>query len=171
MTVAALITSIASAVATAVLGLAALRYTRQNNLYSAQRQIGDLANTLAQLRSEHPEVMSVATDWTDSSAAVLYGRARSKESAEIVRYYSYVDVGLEFCNASLAARHARHISKQAYEWHYGRLVRLFIAENWPFIAASLGGPYLSQYVKDEVLNAGHDWAAEHRRVANLDRAD
>ena len=77
MTVAALITSIASAVATAVLGLAALRYTRQNNLYSAQRQIGDLANTLAQLRSEHPEVMSVATDWTDISAAVLYGRARS----------------------------------------------------------------------------------------------
>jgi hypothetical protein len=86
-----------------------------------------------------------------------------------VRYYSYLDLGLEFCNTALAAHSQGWIAGDVFEDHYRPLVRhpLF-AENQPFVSFALPGPYLSSYVRDKWSAAegeGRDWAEKHRLLA------
>jgi hypothetical protein len=50
------------------------------------------------------------------------------------------------------------------------LVRLFVAENWPFIRHALGNPYLSAFLRREIQAreaAGFDWQAAHRDITSL----
>lgn len=168
MEIVSLIGGLLGAAATVVLGIVAFGLSRRASRYSAQRAIGDLANTMAHMRSDHPEIMAIGRHWKASDMAILYGRRASPEASAIVRYYSYVDVGLEFCNTALAARDEGHIPAHVFDRHYRRLIRLFFAENWPYISQTRASQYVSQYVKDELAvaeNEGLTWATLHEELA------
>jgi hypothetical protein len=161
----AVMASVVSAISTAVIGFLAFRLSRNSNRTSAERAIGDLANSLAQLRVDRPEILSMARTWDKAHWKRLY--ATGPESEMVVRYYSYVEVGLEFCNTTLRAKAGRQISEQAFADHYQSLVRYFLAENWPIIGQMVDGPYLSAFVRREISDAtavGWDWAAHHHRL-------
>lgn len=165
MDVLSLVASLISAFATGVLGFLAFRLTRTANRNVAERAIGDLANTMARLRVEHPEAIALTRRWGAKDFAELYEQGAKAQLR--MRYYSYVDVGLEFCNTTLRARNAGQISSEAFDGHYGRLTRYFLTENWPIIEMMRHGPYLSRYVREEIDRAwkeGWDWAAEHERL-------
>lgn len=165
MEAASLVASLISAMATAVLGFLAFRLTRSSNRNAAGRAIGDLANSLARLRVEYPEAIAVARRWQPEDWERLY--ADRENSRLLLRYYSYVEVGLEFCNTTLRARDARQIRGEAFRGHYGRLTRYFLTENCPIVEQMLQAPYLSTYIRDEVARGraeGWDWAAEHERL-------
>ena len=168
MQIAVLVAAFIGAVSTAVIGYTAFRLSRKAQLYAAQRAIGDLANATARFRAEHPEIMRCASRWTRADFAVLYGRADAPDADTIVRYYSYVDMGLEFCNTALAARERGVVPSDVFERHYRPLVRLFLAENYPYVSTALSGPYLSSYVRGEMEKAtegGWDWDVQHREIA------
>ncbi len=157
--------SLISALATAVLGLLAFRLTRNSNRNAAERAIVDLANSLARLRVEYPEAIALARRWQPENWERLYGDGQ--DSRLLLRYYSYVEVGLEFCNTTLRARDAGQISDEAFSGHYGRLSRYFLTENWPIINQMLQAPYISNDIQEEIRRAkgeGWDWAAEHEEL-------
>lgn len=165
MEVISLIASLISAGATATLGMLAFRLTRNSNRNAAERAIGDLANSLARLRVDYPEAIALAQYWQPEDWERLYGDG--EDSHLILRYYSYVEVGLEFCNTTLRAHRARQISDEAFSGHYGRLTRYFLTENWPIIDQMRQAPYLSTHIHEEIARAkteGWDWAAEHGRL-------
>ena len=101
MEIVSLVGGLLGAISTIVLGIVAFGLSRRASRYSAQRAIGDLANTMAHMRSDHPEIMATGRHWKTSDMAILYGRRETANTSAIVRYYSYVDVGLEFCNTAL----------------------------------------------------------------------
>lgn len=157
--------SLISALATAVLGLLAFLLTRNSNRHAAERAIGDLANSLARLRVEYPEALALARRWQAADWERLYGDGEN--SRVLLRYYSYVEVGLEFCNTTLRARDAGQISDEAFRGHYGRLSRYFLTENWPIISQMLQAPYISTDIREEIRRAkgeGWDWAAQHEEL-------
>ena len=157
-----LVASLISALATAVLGFLAFRLTRSSNRNAAERAIGDLANSLAQLRVEYPEAIALARRWQPEDWERLYGDG--EDSRLLLRYYSYVE---EFCNTTLRARDARQISGEAFGGHYVRLTRYFLTENWPIMDQMLQAPYVSTYIREEIVRArgeGWDWPAEHERL-------
>ena len=98
---------------------------------------------------------------------ILYGRRADPDADTVIRYYTYVDMGLEFCNTALSAFAEGHVSRRVYEGHYRPLVRLFLTENYPQVRSALPGPYLSTFVRDELRAArdeGWDWALQHQRL-------
>jgi len=165
MEVVSLAPSLISALATAVLGVLAFRRTRNSNRNAAERAIGDLANSLARLRVEYPDAIRFARRWRSEDWERLY--SDGEDSHLLLRYYSYVEVGLEFCNATLRARAAGQIREEAFRGHYGRLTRYFLTENWPIIHQMLQAPYISTYIREEISRAtgeGWDWEAEHKEL-------
>lgn len=113
--------------------------------------------------------MRCGAQWSPGSFTVAYGRADSADAATVVRYVAYVDIGMEFCNTTLAASRSRSISAEVFERHYRPLIRLFLAENYPFLLAALDGPYLPTYVRDELAAAvaeGWDWPERHARLGS-----
>lgn len=84
------------------------------------------------------------------------------------RYYSYSELGLEFCNTTLAAADSGRLREDVFESHYRPLVRHFLAENYLFVSFALRGPYLSKYVREELSIAerdGWDWLEKHQLLA------
>jgi hypothetical protein len=159
-----------AALVTAGLGVVAFRLSRAGSRYAARRAIGDLANSLATFRAEYPEVMSVARNWTPASWERLFAAPATDESKGLARYYSFVEIGLEFCNTTLGAYAEGHLPRDAFERHYRPLVRLFVTENWPMISDLLTKPYLSDYLRDEVDAGGAGgwaWATEHRKMLGM----
>jgi hypothetical protein len=91
------------------------------------------------------------------------------EQALLVRYEAYVDIGLEFCNATLGAQARRILHTSDFEQQYRRLIHLFLAENWPFVRHALEGPYLSGFVRNEIaagLARGINWQAAHDAITS-----
>ncbi len=132
-----------------------------------QRTLGDLQNAMASFRSAHPAVMRLSGSWTSALRTSLYGKDDDPLTTDIIHYYSYIDIGLEFCNTTLAAAQAKRLSKEVLEGHYRPLVRHFLAENYPFIASSLPGPYLSTYIREELKAAvqeGWNWDQRHQEL-------
>ena len=113
--------------------------------------------------------MSYCSTWGEEGNAVLYGRAESAEAHAIVRYYSYMDIGLEFCNTCLAAHQSGLMTEAVFERHYRPLVRLFLTENYPFVQFASDGSYLSALVRAELVAAtaelGWQWELQHLRLA------
>ena len=169
--VATLAAALLGAVSTAILGLVAFRLSHHAQRYTVQRAIGDLQSSMARFRADFPEIMHFGSRWSTHESAVLYGRAESADAGTIVRYYSYVDIGLEFCNTTLSAHTGGLLSAEVFDRHYRPLVRLFLAENYPFVATSLAGPYLSSYIRDELDAATRDgWnlALRHQQLGDGD---
>jgi len=99
----------------------------------------------------------------------MYDDADPVAQALLVRYEAYVDIGLEFCNTALGARAKGVLHKDDFGHQYQPLVRLFVAENWPFIRHALGNPYLSAFVRREIQArqaAGFDWQAAHLDITS-----
>jgi hypothetical protein len=93
-----LATFIATAVgvlSTAAIGLIAFLLSRHAQQYTVQRAIGDLKTAMARYGAEFPEVMRTAPRWNEQANARLYGRGREADDDIIVRYRSYVELGLE----------------------------------------------------------------------------
>lgn len=159
------IAEVVTALATLSLGLVGFRFTRSADRATAERAIGDLANTMAGLRIEHPRAMRLARQWEREVWTTLY----EGNDEDAVRYYAYVDVGLEFCSTALRARDRKLISRESYDLRYGRLVRLFLVENWRIVSQmEATSPYLSEYVRREIAEAraaGWDWDARHAALA------
>jgi type II secretory pathway pseudopilin PulG len=171
MDIVLVVASVVSAVSTAILGFLAFRLTRATSHNAAERAIGDLHRAMAAQRVANPDILSLAPDWTTEDWDRLYDTAAS--SMQVVRYYSYVEMGLEFCNTTLRARSSRQISKSAFEQHYRPLVRYFIAENWPIIDQMAQGPYLSGFMKTELRQGrreGWDWSDRHARLVRAPQA-
>lgn len=159
------------AAATVILGWIAYQLSKQAQRYTAQRSIGDLQSAVANFRAEYPEVMAVSPEWGDTQAAILHGQSNGTDRDSIVRYYSYVELGLEFCNTALAARSRGSIPDDVFSRHYRPLIRHFLAENKPFIEYALRGPYLSDYVREEWTAAeasGWNWHERFHRLAGSD---
>ncbi len=154
-----------AALVTAGMGVFAFRLSRASSRYAARRAIGDLASSLAAFRAQYPEVMSVARGWSPESWDVLFAAPTTEETARLVRYYSFVEIGLEFCNTTLGAYAEGNLSREAFDRHYRPLVRLFVTEHWPMISNLLQNPYLSAYLRDEIAAgraSGWDWASQHQ---------
>lgn len=152
---------------TAILGLVAYRLSSVSQRYQARRAIGDLHSRMAHLRCEYPAIRTVCVNWDDHLSKTMYLDRDLAMQSLAVRYETYVDIGLEFCNTTLGARTRRVLHKADFESQYRPLVHLFLAENWPFIRHALEGRYISRFIRDEVSaqqRAGFDWAAAHRRV-------
>jgi hypothetical protein len=159
---AAVLTSIATGVLTAVVAIVAFWFSRHTQRYAAQRAIGDLQSSLVHYRAQYPEITKYSRGWTTGDFIRLY--ADDGKNAAAVRYYGYIDLGLEFCNTALAASRRRHIGAEVFEAHYRPLLRYFLAENYPFVESTLNGPYLSSFIRDELRLAekeGWDWALRH----------
>ena len=164
MDVVSLISAVITAIATTMLGILGLRLTRSTERNNAERAIGDLANTMAAIRLEHPDAMCPARSWTSS----LWPRLYSGEDSTLVRYYAYVDVGLEFCNTVLRAAKSRQISKDAYDRRYRRMMVLFLTENWPIISSIHKNPFVSGDILeliDDARRRGWDWEHRHSLLA------
>jgi hypothetical protein len=142
VTLATLIATLVGVLSTAAIGLVAFLLSRHAQRYAVQRTIGDLQSALARFRADHPGVMRMTTSWDAKANGVLYGRDSGSHDDDIVRYYSYVELGLEFCSTTLAAREAGRLTDDVFNGHYRPLVRHFLAENYPFVAFILAGPYL-----------------------------
>ncbi len=154
---------VVSAMLTAVVGLLAYQLSQVSSRNAAERAIGDLANSLANYRAEHPQMLSLARSWSHSDWARLY--SDEPESERVVLYYSYVDIGLELCNTVLKARSGRRISRRVYEDHYLPLVRYFLVENYLIIQGMLDAPYLSNLVRRELDEGlGARWKLLHGRL-------
>lgn len=153
-----------SALGTVVLGWAAFRLSRVSATNAALRAIGDLANTLTRLRVDAPEVVRRARSWQAADWDAVY-QTRAGEPADLaIRYYGYVEIGLEFCNATLAAKADGIISESRIDAHYGRLIDLFITENWPIISQMSSGPYLSAFIQQRIADgprSGRTWEEGH----------
>lgn len=150
---------------TAILGVLAFALTRSTSRNAAERAIGDLYLHIARLRVEHPEILSVARSWEEQDWARLY--ASDASAYKVVRYYSYVELCLEFCNTALRARKNRLITGKDFTAHYESLVRYAIVENWPIINQMRDASYLSPYVRQEISrteSTGWDWAAKHEKL-------
>ena len=159
---AAVVASIATGLLTAVVATIAFWFSQHTQRYAAQRAIGDLQSSLVHYRAQYPEITKYSRDWTTEDFVRLY--SDDGENATAVRYYGYVDLGLEFCNTALAASGQHHVAAEVFETHYRPLVRYFLAENYPFVASALDGPYLSSYIRDELRLAqkeGWDWTRRH----------
>ena len=159
---AAVLASIASGVLTAVVAIVAFWFSQHTQRYAAQRAIGDLQSSLVHYRAQYPEITKYSRGWTTDDFIRLY--ADDDANATAVRYYGYVDLGLEFCNTALAASRRRHLHAEVFETHYRPLVRYFLAENYRFVESALDGPYLSLYIRDELHLAeqeGWDWCRRH----------
>ena len=164
METAALVTSIATGVLTAIVAVMAFWFSQHTQRYTAQRTIGDLQSSLVHYRAQYPEITKFSRRWTADDFVRLYDNDNDTE----VRYYGYVDLGLEFCNSALAAYRQGHIDAKVFETHYRPLVRYFLSENYPFVKCTLDGPYLSAYIRDELRTAtseGWDWSARHEDLA------
>ena len=154
---------------TVVLGLVAQRLSSTNQRYQARRTIGDLHSSMAHLRCEYPAIKTVCAHWDDLHSRRMYDDADPVAQALLVRYEAYVDIGLEFCNTALGARAKGVLHKDDFVHQYQPLVRLFVAENWPFIRHALGNPYLSAFVRREIQArqaAGFDWQAAHLDITS-----
>ena len=159
---AALVASIATGVLTAVVAIVAFWFSQHTQRYAAQRTIGDLQSSLVHYRAQYPEITKYSRGWTAADFVRLY--VGDEENAAAVRYYGYVDLGLEFCNSALAAARQRHIDAEVFATHYRPLLRYFLTENYPFVASTLDGPYLSTFIRDELRVAeaeGWEWALRH----------
>ena len=159
------VASAVGAFATVILGVIAYKLSQQAQRYSAQRSIGDLQTAMANLRASYPEVLALSVKWGAEETGILYGRIASPDRDAVVRYYSYLDLGLEFCNTALSAASKAWIAPDVFAGHYRPLVRHFLAENYPFVEFALQGPYLSRYVRDELAAAeteGWDWHEKHQ---------
>lgn len=159
---AAVLASIATGVLTAVVAIVAFWFSRHTQRYAAQRAIGDLQSSLVHYRAQYPEITKYSRSWTTADFIRLYDD--DEENATAVRYYGYVDLGLEFCNTALAASRQHHINPKVFEAHYRPLLRYFLAENYPFVESTLNGPYLSSFIRTELQmakNEGWDWALRH----------
>jgi hypothetical protein len=141
---------VATALATMALTAMAYLFSRRSAQQAARRTIGDLANSVAMFRVDWPSVMRTARWWSPACWPAMYGTAPSTDADSLTRYYSYVDVGLEFCNSVLVAAHDKHITRKALDEHYGPLVRLFMTENWPIVEDMLRHTYISPIVRSEV---------------------
>lgn len=165
------VAAVVSALGTLVLGGIGLMFTRASAQQSARRAIGELASALARIRLERPEVLRCAATWEQADWDAVYLADRRPEADTLSRYYSYVEVGLEFCNATLAARADGALPSAQFDKHYGRLVTLFLVENWPIMAQLSAQPYLSGYVLDEIARlqaTGFDFAATHLQNLGVD---
>ena len=158
---------VASALATAFLGFLAYRFSRSSARQATRRTIGDLANQLAAIRLEYPEASRYGRRWEMRDWDILGGAHEGPAADLRTRYYCYVDVGLEFCNAALAARANGAISAETFRGHYGRLVRLFLTENYPIVAHMRARPFLTSDVQQELASAeaeGWVWADQHEAL-------
>ena len=174
MVIATFVATLIGALSTAALGLIAFELSRHAQRYAVQRAIGDLQTSIARFRAEFPEVMSISPSWDAAANSRLYGRRDGTDTDDVVRYYSYVELGLEFCNTTLAAADAGRLTTDVFESHYRPLVRHFLVENYPFVCFALNGPYLSRYVRDELTAAeteGWDWPLKHRLLAEISRTE
>lgn len=156
------------AASTAILGAVAFWFTRHTQRYQVQRTVGDLQSSMAHFRAQYPEIVRYHSGWTPEYFGVLQGRTVDPDADTIVRYYSYIDIGLEYCNTALSAWDQRLISKDAFTKHYRPLIRYFVAENYPFLQSTMDGPYLSPYIRDEIIAAtreGWDWEMRHELLA------
>lgn len=94
---------------------------------------------MANLRAEYPEVLAHSIQWGADETAILYGRSENPRRDSIVRYYSYIDLGLEFCNTALSAAAKGWIAPDVFANHYQPLVRHLLSENHPFVSFALPG--------------------------------
>lgn len=160
-----------SAVATAAIAIVAFRLSRSTATYAALRTIGTLANALAQVRLDYPDVPRRGRQWRPPDWALVYGAAGAQASAGVdsdraAQYYAYIDIGLEFCNATLSAKADRTVDSDRIDAHYGRLVKLFVVENWPILDDMMRKPYLSEQFRAFVDTGPGDstsWQAAHDR--------
>jgi hypothetical protein len=166
--IATFVATLIGALSTAALGFVAFSLSRHAHHYAVQRAIGDLQTAMARFRADFPEVMRMSAAWDAVANAQLYGRRHGSDNADVVRYYSYIELGLEFCNTTLAAADSGRLSTDVFDSHYRPLVRHFLAENYLFVSFALQGPYLSRYVRKELLAAetdGWDWMEKHHLLA------
>ena len=159
--------AVVTALSTAVIGVAAFVLSLRCGRQAAQRAIGDLAIAMVQAVREHPHVVRTAREWPQGGWDALYGTSPHPRADELAQYYAYVQIGLEFCNSTMTAHRAGHLSNDAYSRQYHRLVRLFIIENWPIVSDMSAGAFLSDYMRDEIaagVAEGLNWEAAHRNL-------
>ena len=139
---------------------------RQSQRASMQRSIEDLYDGMIKYRTAHPEVMKLCHRWNDDCFEAVY-RQRDAEEVQWVIYYNYVELVSGFLNAVLYGRKNKLLDRHAYEGHYKPLVKLLLAEDYPYFLSVLQGPYLSSFINEfihDLKGEGWDLAEKHKKL-------
>jgi hypothetical protein len=163
----AIIISLTGILISSVIALLVYLSSRQSQRAEIHHEIEHSYDKLMDFRSEHPEVLAMSRNWTESCFKSLYSKP-TVESKSWVIYYTYVELCFGFVNAVLYGQDIKLLDKRAYQNHYRPLILLLIAEHYPYINTIIQGNYLSKYIKSFILSEQADdwnWQERHKALA------
>ena len=160
-----------AALLSAVFSFIALVQVRKNRKASAYTRISNLYDQLISFRIGHPEVLSLSRKWTSEKLRQVYDGS-NKKNKQWVKYYTFVELCIGYCNAVIHARKRKLIGKDAYENQHKPLVKLLLTEHNPIIEDLVHEKkYISFHIRDFRQNLkkeeGWDWEEEYEELINI----
>ncbi|MCK5055439.1 MAG: hypothetical protein KAT34_02210 [Candidatus Aminicenantes bacterium] len=157
-----------AALLSALFSLISFIQIRKNQKVSTFSEISALYDQLIGFRINHPEVLSLSRKWNSDMLGIIYKQA-NKKNKEWVKYYTFVELCIGYCNAVLHARKRKLIDKDTYENQHKPLVKLLLTEHNPIISDIIQErKYISPYIesfRQSLRKEGWNWEKEYEELA------